>query len=331
MNNRTSKWTRSLFLVSAFFVGSACILESVAGPTPTPKVVVISGDGGTATQDLAAPTSTPETVLSLTPTWTLTPQPTNTATTAPVTMTAGQALSCVKGPHWILYEWVAGIAEGETVTLLAKATPEWEEYYFVRKSNGTECWAFGGSSTKSGDLSTLPVREAPPLPVVTYQIENKTGLVVSKVFIRGKNEAVWGINRLGTGVIMPGQTANVTLTAGFYDVRILESKADEVLYEEHDRAIGFDPAYRYTELFIEVDVFVNNDLGVNVCSMSYRKTGEADWRVLHSIEDGVVAPGAGDTVRLVVGMYDFRWVRCGGAPSQATGISILPSTTRYPS
>ena len=42
-------------------------------------------------------------------------------TTAPVTMTAGQNLSCVNGPDWILYEWVAAIDKGETVTLTARA------------------------------------------------------------------------------------------------------------------------------------------------------------------------------------------------------------------
>ncbi len=321
---------RLLVPAAAMILGSACILEMAAGPTPTPKVIVVTGDSQAGSPEPELPSPTLESILTLTATITFTPEPTSTGTTTPVTMTAGQNLSCVKGPHWILYEWVAGIAEGEVVTLLARSTPEWPDYYFARKSDGKECWAFGASSTISGNAAALPLRDAPPLPVVTYQMDNKTGLVVSKVFIRGKNEAVWGVNRLGTGVILPGQTANITLTAGFYDVRILESKADEVLYEEHDRAIGSDPGYRYTGVFLEVNVFVNNDLPVNICGLSYRAAGESAWRVLHSIEDGFISPGAGDTVRLVVGKYDFRFSKCDGTASTASGISILPSTTRFP-
>jgi hypothetical protein len=86
-------------------------------------------------------------------------------------MTAGQDLSCVKGPKFDLYDWVAVIKQGETVTLLARASPDWGEYYYVRMSNGTECWAFGGSSTKSGDTASLPVKEAPPTPTPKIMVD----------------------------------------------------------------------------------------------------------------------------------------------------------------
>jgi hypothetical protein len=98
--------------------------------------------------------------ISLTPTV----APTYTATSSLVAMTAGQDLSCVKGPKWDLYDFVTTIKKGEIVTLLARAPSEWGEYYYVRTGNGMECWVFGGSSTKNGDTSNLPVREAPPTP-----------------------------------------------------------------------------------------------------------------------------------------------------------------------
>jgi hypothetical protein len=101
--------------------------------------------------------------ISLTPTV----APTYTATSSSVTMTAGQDLSCVKGPKWNLYDFVTTIKKGEIVTLLARAPSEWGEYYYVRTSNGTECWAYGGSSTKNGDTSSLPEKEAPPTPTPT--------------------------------------------------------------------------------------------------------------------------------------------------------------------
>ncbi len=310
MNPKHAFFVRLIILPAAMVFGSACILEAAAGPTLTPQIIVIPGEGQTASLEPAAASPTLESILTLTPTFTFTPEPTSTATTAPVTMTAGQDLSCVKGPHWILYEWVAGIAEGETVTLLAKAAPEWEEYYYVRKSDGTECWAFGGSSTKSGNTSTLPVREAPPLPEVAYTIENKTGLRVPVVFIRGKDETVWGANRL-SAILYPGEKVILTLTAGFYDVKILD-EAFFALYEEHDRPIGSDPNYNYTLLDDEYEFYVQNNHPFDVCTFSFRPQGGSTWTVLHSAADGHVATGAKAWFKLVPGFYDVAVYRCTG-------------------
>jgi hypothetical protein len=112
-------------------------------------------------------------------------------------MTAGQDLSCVKGPKFDLYDWVAVIKQGETVTLLARASPDWGEYYYVRMSNGTECWAFGGSSTKNGDTSSLPLKEAPPTPtpkiVVDYSVS-----YLSTVNCLGSYAFRFQVNNTGT-------------------------------------------------------------------------------------------------------------------------------------
>jgi hypothetical protein len=208
---------RLLIPAATMVFGSACILEMAAGPTPTAQVVVVTGDTRADSPEPALSSPTPESILTLAATMTFTPEPTSTATTAPVTMIAGQNLSCVKGPHWILYEWVAGVAEGEAVILPAKAPPEWEEYYYVRTPAGKECWV-GGSSSKSSDLSSLPVREAPPLPQITLTIKKQTYLRITNLRMRPKDETVWGIHLLGAHVIDGAQTYGLTITAGFYDI-----------------------------------------------------------------------------------------------------------------
>jgi hypothetical protein len=303
---------RLFVLLITMVLGSACNLVMVGGQTAAPQVIVVTATGGTVPQGPVVPSPTMEPTLTWTLAWTLTSEPTFTVTTAPVTMTASQSLSCVKGPHWILYEWVASIADGETVTLLARAAPEWEEYYYARKSNGTECWAFGGSSTKSGDPSSLPVKEAPPLPEVTYQIDNKTGLAVCDVLIRGKDETVWGADRLGGGTIAPGASFSLTLTAGFYDVLIRDCHT-AVLYEKHDRAIGYDPDYRYTLLNNEVEFYFQNNFAFDLCWIWVKPQGGA-WKELYSsATDGHITPGAKAWVKLLVGLYDISFYRCTGA------------------
>ncbi|MBN2086231.1 MAG: hypothetical protein JW748_13510 [Anaerolineales bacterium] len=302
---KSCQWV--LFL-TASVLGSACILEAVAGPTPTPQMIVIPGDGG----DPTTPSSTPDSILSLTPTGTPTAQPTGTATINQVTMTAGQDLSCVTGPHWILYEWVTRIAEGEVVTLLAKAAPEWEEYYFVLKRSGTpaSCWAFGGSSTISGNAAGLPVREAPPLPQVVYTVENKTFLGIGVVAIRGKDETSWGANLL-SAPIPPGGKAHLTLTAGFYDVEFIDTIFRPV-FEEQDRAIGSDPAYRYTILDHKHPFYVHNGCPFELCKFSFRVEGGSDWMVLHDTADGPVASGADLWLELLPGNYEVGVYDCYG-------------------
>ncbi|MGB7538093.1 MAG: hypothetical protein WBM17_06110 [Anaerolineales bacterium] len=320
-----------LLVPSAFMILSyACILEAAAGPTPTPQVIVAPGEsrGGSPESVLSSPT--PGSILTLTATEAITPEPTSTATTAPVTMTAGQDLSCVTGPHWILYNWVARINEGETVTLLAKAAPEWEEYYYVRKSGGTECWVFGGSSTKSGDLSTLPVREAPPLPAITFTIENRTHLPVSTLRIRPQAETVWGTNLLAGHTINGGETYGVPLTAGFYDVRIMDSHSG-ILYEVHDVPIGPEPSSSVVVLNGRYTVIVRNGTANPMCRGEVVNLDES-FRFDFTIPgDGRISPGETVTLEGPAGIFVMRFYECGSGELMYVESSayIGPATATY--
>jgi hypothetical protein len=184
MNIRIFQSVRWLPIVVLMFAASACNLTITTQSPITPQFILVTATGTTGQSVPLLPSSTLETILTqtpsltFTPTITATPTVTATSTSAAPTMTAGQDLSCVKGPKFDLYDWVAVIKLGETVTLLARSSPDWGEYYYVRKSDGTECWAFGGSSTKSGDTASLPVKEAPPTPTpkiaVAYSVSYLT-------------------------------------------------------------------------------------------------------------------------------------------------------------
>jgi hypothetical protein len=333
MKTEKSLLARLLVPLAAMALGSACILEMAGGPTATPKVIVVTATGGIESQGSVVPSPTMEPTLTLT--WTLTrtftPEPTFTATTAPVTMTAGQDLSCVKGPHWILYEWVASIAKGETVTLLAKAAPEWEEYYFVRKSNGTECWAFGGSSPKSGSLASLPVKEAPPLPVVQYAIDNKTLLPVCDVFIRSQYSTDWGADRLGSGTIAAGMIAGPNVTAGFYDVRINDCHGG-TLFEKENTAIGSEPTSRYTLLENRIRFYIRNDSVFDICRISAIPHDSSGFIDLYTPADGTLHTGDQIWATLLAGMYEINLHECGDLTVVVifTNSYIGPLTTGFP-
>jgi hypothetical protein len=304
---KTGKYIRLFVMLGAALFGGACILQMVA---PTTQIVVV-----TATLEGANPDPLPQATdllpsptLEWTQTLTLTFTPSITAsfTKTPVTMTAGQRLSCVKGPHYILYKWVAAIEEGDTVVLTARSTPEWPDYYYARKTDGTECWAFGASSTITGDASSLPVMEAPPLPTVNYTIANKTGLVVTSVKIRPMESSDWGANRLGAP-IAPGNTSSLSLTAGFYDVLIQDGWGG-ALYEKYDSPIGSDPNYRTVDLDAKFEFYLQNNFAADVCVIKVKLAG-GSWQVLNGPANNI-APGHRLTFKLLPGIYAVLVYRC---------------------
>lgn len=303
---KTGKTLRMFMILAAAAIGSACILQTSA-PTAQVLVATSTPDGSIPNSSLDALTSpTPELTGILTAAFT--PSLTATFTTTPVTMTAGQRLSCVAGPHWILYDWVAAIEEGETVVLTARSTPEWPDYYYGRKSDGKDCWAFGGSSTIHGDPSTLPVREAPPLPTVTYVIGNGVRFEIKSVFIRGKDDTAWGANRLGSGQIDVGGTFSISFTAGFYDVLIQDSHSG-VLYAAENVAIGSDPSSNHTTVATQVRFFYQNNSSYNICRVNALRIGES--YELHKPADGVIGHGDRVYFTMLAGLYMFDMYRCG--------------------
>jgi hypothetical protein len=313
MNIGICQFVRWLPIAVLMLAGSACNLPIATRSAVNPQFIVVTatGDNGESAplppSPTLEPTLTQTVALTFTPTFT--PTLTVTSTAKPVTMTAGQVLSCVKGPHWVLYEWVTSIAIGETVTLLAKAPPEWQDYYYIRKSDGTECWAFGGSSTKSGDLSTLPVMDAPPLPVVTYTIENKTHLNACDVFIRGKGEAAWGADRLGAGLIAPGTQFSLDLTAGFYDVLIKDCFGG-ILYSRTGTPIGSDANSHYTLLNLQIKFSILNATVISICRIRAVPSDGSGFIDFRTAADSPMAPGATVWLTETAGAYQLQFARC---------------------
>ncbi len=300
---------RLLVPAAAMILGSACILEMATGPTPTQQVIVVTGDSRAGSPEPGLPSPTLESILTLTATITFTPEPTSTATTAPVTMTAGQNLSCVKGPHWILYEWVAGIAEGEVVTLLARSTPDWPDYFYIRTSGGKECWAFGGSSTINGNASSLPEREAPPLPQITFIVQNNTYLRVEQLFIREKNSADWGADRL-TGTVDYGATFSLTITAGFYDVMVKDNH-NGIVYEKQDAAVGPEAGTRTAIVEGRYSQRFHSATTVQICRVRIESFDDVYQGNLTIPGDGRISPGEDVYLESLAGSFETFFFRCG--------------------
>ena len=308
----------SLFVIlGAAVFGSACILEM---PGATPQIIA-----GTATRDgavLETPSPTQELTGLLEATFT--PTLTATFTTAPVTMTAGQNLSCVNGPDWILYEWVAAIDKGETVTLTARAVPEIPDYYYVRKSDGTECWTFGGSSVINGSTANLPVRETPPLPTVTYVIQNQVMIPLCDVFIREAEETAWGTDRLTIPNIPINNSFSLNLTAGYYDV-LIKDCLGTALYEAQDRPIGSDPNYRTQIIANDVTFSIKNNLPINLCGIEIQPPSGAWKYIFHSPADGgpfTIGTSKNFTVR--AGSYGMRLTVCPAGTGSPIPLYIYP-------
>ena len=323
----TPKFTRLFVLVGAALLGGACILQTAA-PAGTPQVVYVTatpengapGDGS----GQPSPTFTQELAQVLTATFT--PSLTATFTQTPVTMTAGQALSCVKGPDWKLYEWVAGIAKDEAVTVVARAVPEIPDYYVVRKSDGTECWAFSGSSVISGSTASLPIRETPPLPTVNFTVQNHVNIPLCILLIRKAGDAAWGANRFTAPPVFVGGEFVLPITAGYYDVIVRDCAAPATMYEAYNRAIGADANYRILDIAVDVDFSIQNNYPYSVCHVQVQaQVPGASWQEIYNHDtSGSFAVGMTKNFRLRAGAYNLRNIRCTDAVLPIAPLYIRP-------
>jgi len=303
MKSLTPLLLRLIVPTAALFLGGGCIPGGAADPTGSPVP--------------AAATPTVESISTFPPTFTFTTKTTRTATITPVTMTAGEDLSCGKGPHAILYEHIADIAEGEIVTLLAKAAPEYPGYYFARTAGGMECWLFGGGSTISGNAAALPVRDAPPLPEITITVQNKTFLYVVDVFIRGDDATGWGVDRLAGGFIAPEGTFTLAITAGFYDLQMRDSMGG-ILFEKDGIPIGPESPYRNTVLDYEYLKAFQNLSENYFCRVFIRPlAGDIPINLILP-DDGIISPGEKVVLKTLAGFYEVRLYRCGDGGLAAT-------------
>jgi hypothetical protein len=306
---KTGKFLRLYLILGAALLGGACILETV-GPAAQENAIVVTAtpDGGKpAGQDLPSPTFT----LELTATFT--PSLTHTITVTPVTLKAGQELSCVTGPDWKLYEWVTKIPKDETVTLIARAVPEIPDYYVALTGDGKECWAFGGSSVISGPVASLPVRETPSLPTINFVVRNRVYIDLVDVYIRPAGDSSWGADRLTSPSISTGLEVSFSITAGYYDVRILDPYG-HAIYEAYNRAIGADNNYRILEVATDVEFTIRNDFPFSICWIDVQPPG-GSWQKLYATEDGGGSIYNGNTrdFTLRAGTYGLRVTRCTGA------------------
>jgi hypothetical protein len=304
---------RLTVILAAALLGGACIAQADMSDS-TPRIVYVTPTGETPRSDSPPSEETPASETTPTP------------TAISVTMTAGQSLSCVTGPDWKLYEWVAGIPAGEAVTLIARAVPEIPDYYVARTGGGQECWVFGGSSVISGPVAMLPVRETPPPPTVSFVVQNEVYISLVDVFIRPAGEAAWGDDRLTVAGIYVGMEAAISLTAGYYDVRILDIHGT-AMYEAYNRAIGVEDAYRILEVATDVEFTIRNGYAFNICKVAviFMMSG-SQWKTLYDAADGggPIHTGEERQVTMRAGQFSMRVTDCSDTGLPPVSIYIYP-------
>ncbi len=198
----------------------------LAAPVPSPvaQVVIFTA---TLPQELQAPM--PVQPAAAEPTATLRPTeaglPPSTATLGPPMFTADKNSFCRKGPSTV-YEDRTSIDAGNAVKILGKSGPGWEDWWYVEVS-GSKCWVWSGLGTTSGDLSNLPIIQAPPTPTPTNTpvvlpqtctgTEGYGPIVVGSQVILEKHRVINGSDNWTSPDMdaFVGQTATVTKLSGY--------------------------------------------------------------------------------------------------------------------
>jgi hypothetical protein len=118
---------------------------------------------------------------SLTPTITLTPQPTFTPTLEGVWLTVVENTNCRSGPS-TYYDFVTTLKTGAQVQAVAR-NPE-NDYYYIRNPNGSGfCWLWDAYSNLTGNITILPVFTPQPTPTATVTPSPEPGISVSFVAV----------------------------------------------------------------------------------------------------------------------------------------------------
>jgi hypothetical protein len=193
-----------------------------------------------------------------------------------------------------------------------------------RKANGTECWAFGGSSVISGPTAALPVRETPLPPTVSFVVRNGVYIDLVDVYIRPAGDSSWGADRLTLPSICTGLEASFSLTAGYYDVRILDTYG-HALYEAYNRAIGADDNYRILEVATDVEFKIQNGNPFDICKVDVMHSG-GSWQKLYDAADGggPIHHSEQRDVTLRAGLYQMRITTCASTVMPVTPLYVFP-------
>ncbi|MBN2385830.1 MAG: zinc ribbon domain-containing protein [Anaerolineales bacterium] len=183
-----------------------------------------------------APTQEAQPTYTPLPTYTFPPPPTNTPIPPPTltftpaipTFIASQPTNCRSGPA-NAYSIRTGINQGEEVQITGRSAPEWGLWYQVVKQ-GVTCWVYGPLGETRGNVNNLPVVAAPPTPTATrtqpppvasLMIYNNLNVSICYAYVALSSAPDWGPDRLGTSIIPPGGSFQVTgLPAGIYDIRL---------------------------------------------------------------------------------------------------------------
>ncbi len=204
----------------------ACSLGTPATPVQIPppvqpQVTVITVEVPVIpTQQPSMITEVPPVVITQAPPVVIEPpQPTQVPVTRDVLFTANRDLSCAEGPNWALYWFVDQVKEGDTVPIKAV-----NGEYGLTAVKGKDCWVWLLGDVE-GDLSSLPYKEAPKLPIVEVTIKNDLGVYVY-VIIYDWNTG----ERVKTLALDPEMNRKVKLPSGYYSIQGYNKK-DQQIYQ----------------------------------------------------------------------------------------------------
>ncbi|MBN1303710.1 MAG: zinc-ribbon domain-containing protein [Anaerolineales bacterium] len=215
-------------LFGGMFLFGSGMLNS--GPAPTQQVIVVvpNADTGAAQPGQQASQTTPDTSqLNAPAAPTNTPEPSTTATLGAPAFTADKDALCRKGPSTI-YDVRTSMNKGDTVPIIGKSGPEWEEWWLVEVL-GSKCWIWSGLGQAHGDLNGLQVVQAPPTPTATVvnakmTITNNFIVPICYVYLYDVNNPAsgWSTDILGpANTIAPGKSYTLTgITPGTYNISV---------------------------------------------------------------------------------------------------------------
>jgi hypothetical protein len=163
-------------LLSLTLANLACNLPQTAPPTPQPDLTGTSIAATVEAQITLALQKTATPTASITPTNSATASPSITPTYSPPRLKINENTNCRNGPGENYFILVV-LKAGESVEIIGKLKTN--DYWVVKTPGKNEtCWVWGGFSTASGSVESLP-ELTPPAPPTAAPPAAPRGLTYS--------------------------------------------------------------------------------------------------------------------------------------------------------
>jgi hypothetical protein len=178
-------------------------------------------------------------------------------------------------------------------------------------------------------LSILACGSSTDATVQALTIVNNTqNITICNLYISPTGNSDWGENKLAGAQIAPGETFNIDVEPGTYDLKVSDcDSANEVTREAQDLSGSFTWTLGQEASVPALEV-VNATQGITFCYLYISPAGSGDWGE-DKLQGTQIEPGKSFTIDVDGGAYDLKVEDCNHGSTAIQNAMEINSLVRW--